>query len=367
MNEPAKTDHWGQIASALGAEPPPEEEKPQEQSVEEAPSGNEGPKSGSPPVARPTKPRPKPAPKREPADWSRLAADLGLSPPVEPPATTALAETPQREEEDERAEISPPPAASFLDIVAAEAEEGQLLPGFEELADELDDTGPLLSDDGPMPTDATLDDGGLPPQVESERESDVIKEAGKRRRKRRRRPRKPLERETAQPPPEPALPDAEDAAGGREELPLPGAVVQEDPEGLDTVAPASVQAETAGKSKRRRRRRTSDRKRADVGDGTDRLPEEAGELLAEGEDAIGPRASDQGDAESPPAADRDKATGDQAGKVAHRGIPTWREAVDIVISANLEARAKRPSDRSSSRQRSGRRQPRKGKSSDKPT
>ena len=41
--------------------------------------------------------------------------------------------------------------------------------------------------------------------------------------------------------------------------------------------------------------------------------------------------------------------------------PTWRETVGLVISANLESRAKRPDARSSSRQRSGRRPPRREK------
>jgi len=50
-------------------------------------------------------------------------------------------------------------------------------------------------------------------------------------------------------------------------------------------------------------------------------------------------------------------------KPSHRAIPTWLDAVNLVISANLEARAKRP-DRKQSRPRGPRNHRGRGRSSD---
>ena len=41
-------------------------------------------------------------------------------------------------------------------------------------------------------------------------------------------------------------------------------------------------------------------------------------------------------------------------KPSHRGIPSWQEAVDVLISANLEARSKKTNGGSSSHSRGGR-------------
>jgi hypothetical protein len=38
----------------------------------------------------------------------------------------------------------------------------------------------------------------------------------------------------------------------------------------------------------------------------------------------------------------------------HRGIPTWQEAVGLVVGANMEARAKNPSGSRGGRGRGGR-------------
>ena len=54
-----------------------------------------------------------------------------------------------------------------------------------------------------------------------------------------------------------------------------------------------------------------------------------------------------------------------APKASHRNIPSWEEAIGIVISANQEARAKSPAGKPSRGGRGGRGRGGRGKSSDK--
>jgi len=53
------------------------------------------------------------------------------------------------------------------------------------------------------------------------------------------------------------------------------------------------------------------------------------------------------------AEDRESESGVRGEKALHRAIPSWDEAVNMLISANLEARAKNPERRPGGRPRGG--------------
>jgi len=58
-------------------------------------------------------------------------------------------------------------------------------------------------------------------------------------------------------------------------------------------------------------------------------------------------------------------TEERSEKALHRAIPSWTEAVGVVISANLESRAKNPDRRSGGRSRGGHDRRPRGSSGDK--
>jgi hypothetical protein len=55
--------------------------------------------------------------------------------------------------------------------------------------------------------------------------------------------------------------------------------------------------------------------------------------------------------EAPASQDGQSESGSRADKALHRAIPSWGEAVNVLISANLEARAKNPERRPGGRPR----------------
>jgi hypothetical protein len=72
------------------------------------------------------------------------------------------------------------------------------------------------------------------------------------------------------------------------------------------------------------------------------LEEEELDVVAEPPETPGEAATSE---------DRESESGSRADKTLHRAIPSWGEAVNVLISANLEARAKSPERRSSGRPR----------------
>ncbi|MEM8943993.1 MAG: hypothetical protein AAGD11_02335 [Planctomycetota bacterium] len=99
---------------------------------------------------------------------------------------------------------------------------------------------------------------------------------------------------------------------------------------------------TEDESKKPRRRRSRRRKRTD-----EKSDEKSDEALASASAVDGEDADDELDDE-----DRPRAAG--RGRQRHRNIPTWSEAIGVIVDSNLEQRAKAPSRSQSSRGGRGR-------------
>ena len=155
---------------------------------------------------------------------------------------------------------------------------------------------------------------------------------GRRRRKRRRRGRGPRGAGPEQQPLGPGPPESEDIV-----LELP----EDEEEAFAGPAEERVEASEAAPSERRPERRRSRRGRSP---GRDR---ESGTAKAVGEDERRSDSDEESDTLDLPAA-ADEEFGEEAdadvasAKAGFRSIPTWQEAVGLLVSANLEARARRP-------------------------
>ena len=375
MTDPQGPDHWEMLASEIGASPPPpeqkasppepiEEEKPPEDSAPTPPSGTK-----SSDVARAEEPR------RAPADWSQIAEELGIEGREEPeqltdaegdsPLPDDLGETLADAKEEPREPESPfarseeaAPESPAPDPASMAASDGSPEPeiGWREASCEPPEpVGEATGTDlVPAGTEARLpgfsDQRAQPP---AEREETIT---GRRRRKRRHKAKQD---------------------GG--EKPAEGPVA-EDPSGGAAGARAStLDEETKERPKRRRRRRSSPRKKAagrkedeSAESGSEQELAEAREELEIVSEVAAETDEAEPDAQGKPG-DQKKAKADRTSKPAkgaHRGIPTWEEAVGIVISANMESREKNPSSASSSRSRgargrSGRGRSGRGRSGDK--
>jgi len=210
------------------------------------------------------------------------------------------------------------------------------------------------------------------------------KPQGRGRRKRRKKPQKPVDEK----PVETAL--EEPASESKEELPAPLAEeppIGRQPEDSAVAGLPDKEEQSQERSKRRRRRRSSAKKKgagkrddesaesgrreeiaAAQGESESPHPSGTGAVLARSPDRDRSRRGPETRAErgstrakpEPAKAESDGSKGskpDNASKAAkgsHRSIPSWEEAVGIIIAGNMEARAKRTSGSSSSRSRGGR-------------
>ncbi len=401
MSDQDKSDHWNSLAAGLGATPPADERGESSDSGEPEDVDTSTQAEVEEPVAEPPRPqvaRKEPAP---PTDWSKLVGDLGVEIPEQPsePVSTQLDTFPPK------ADVDPP-----LRLVKEPREPVPLL------TESVDDQAPAAEEDFAEedsaeediePAAATLpvrDDNGFgrglfddPSEVEDddetagfiaevsevdildldmdveEAEIDAIvaeeppaeKKPGRRRRKRRPRGRKSSESRTE----ESQEPTEDDKSGE--------AVVIGDDENEDTLEASHAGEETESasadsdapptKSKRRRRRRRGSGKKA----ATPPEDGEAAEAEAEKPDdeaKVEPKESGKGrgrrkTSREEESDDSEEDTSSKPAKDPHRAIPSWAEAIDVVVSANLENHKKNPGG--GSRSRGGRKRGGRDKSSGK--
>lgn len=328
MAENEKVNHWQLLAAELGAEVPEEEEgtaKAEDLPAQETaspPYADAAPGPSSRPTVAASLP-PRPAPPRRPAgDWGLLAQELGVEVPPE-----LEAPEPPREK--------PVPAST---VVEHDTRDAAAEPAFGRAS------GRHAEEDE---SDESPRSAGRPARDEERRG---------RKRRRRRRPSGGLDQETA---------EATVESPATRDWGLP-ATDEEEPEELDTetVEPASAESESAPsasgereegarRGKRRRRRRGgSSRRESSAGDDarrgdsppSRRSDHEEPEPATPEEDDF---EDDLLDEELPAEA------GARGEKSIHRAIPSWFDAVNVVISANLESRAKTPDRRSGNRSRGG--------------
>ncbi|NUQ63116.1 MAG: hypothetical protein HUU20_11620 [Pirellulales bacterium] len=329
MSEQGKPDHWGNLLSDLGVDAPPQEPTITASAAEPMQSVPE-------PVPRPKPSRqPRPAePHRSPRDWFRLATELGVEvPDVEVQSEPAEAEPPMP---PEPVQPLPLPGEEWLEPSEPSLEARESLAEAEMALEELDrwDTESEVSE--PPPTE----------REESERKL-------RRRRKRRRKTRRSDESAAVS-----AEPSQEDNTADLVEAEVVDIVEEEDvEEPIGDTSPAADRGETGDESvqkrSKRRRRRRSGRKKGSQEGAPPGSTAEAPVLAETGTDELDTDDIEE-DVDEEDAAD-DSSEGRRRDKRAlHRGIPTWKEAVDVVISANLESRAKRPDRGPGPRGRGGR-------------
>lgn len=391
MTQPDKTSHWASLAQVLGAKVPPEKPAPAAPKTESPEAAAPAP-APAPPAAKPAKPKPAAKPKD---NWGSVLGMLGLrapepEPTPEPEAPVAEAPAPSpiaAKADDEWPPVArePAPASEWEKPFLA----SQPLPK---------NLWELVGDASPPPPSATVeeslieetytevggndltlgedvDDGWDAPRPSRSREDDRPRHdreegsGGRRRRRRRRRS-------------EPGVEAAENAPVAHDEdLDEPryeARPFEEEEEivadrGEDDFEPSrpSEDAEGEGRPRRRRRRRgrgrgrSGDREAAapasepvarDAYDDEDveHEPDDDLELPRGGRSAPPARSSAPRGSASPARGARMRSREDEEmdededddhheiDVAEHRGIPTWNEAMAIVVGANMEARAKNP-------------------------
>ncbi len=347
-----ESDQWAELASKLGAVPPepsepecpdsPLGEGPSARSFEEADSGRRAaprPAQVRLEVPQPFRPAREPRP---PTDWDLLAEELGIVEParaerLDPSPASEPAEQPLAPAADTVEPIQgtkPPVAAAGAVFVEDEAEAAAAR--FEEAVELFDDVAePEPAASAPAPAaepspDRLASDLAVRGSTDAEPASAEAAAAHWAQ----------FQHEAASLVPEElgqmesSAPDVATAAGLEALAKAGGAPA------ADSIAEAA-----AGKRGKRRRRRTG-RKKKGPASATLQSKSQEEEKAAEPADASeadkapakpGPRlAPDQAadaPAPSPGAAKADKA--------AHRGIPTWEQAVGLIIAKNMESRPKR--------------------------
>lgn len=333
-------DHWADLASLLGAEVPPEPEPaalPEKSEIEAVEPAAEpcGPDAASPVPEPPRRKRdsahPTPPSQQTASDWLRLAASLGIEvpEPIEeiPPETvqTIDVEAPAAEEPYEEVVFveSADDADEYveLEVVFNEDESAEAFVEIteENLEDDADGfaSGLVLeSTVGPFETGAPVEEEDRP----------------KKRRKRRRRGRR--DRPTG------AALEEEPVELIEEALEETSEVMAEE---LESLGSEESEEESEAPSRRRRRRRPKRKGRRGEDESAEGDVDMDYDAAADVEDRAMEHDEDQ--------ADDEDFEGD---KPVHRGIPTWEEAVGLVVTRNLEVRSKNPGGGSWSRGSRGR-------------
>lgn len=327
MDDQGKRDHWDSLVSALGAtptepaeEPAEPETTPQAEVLEElapaaAPEDQAEDILASLPQSTYSPARPEK--QKTPQDWAKLAGELGIE---IPPESLASSEETVVSTVVEAAE-TPPIVVTTLEP-AVDWESG----GDEEARSAAEDE--------------------LTPVGDDERR-------GRRRRKRRRRGARPSEEGEA-------LPEIEGPLAGESQELEPEATEARD-DFDDVLALPDEAAEAAGAEptaedeespdrakRRRRRKKKSARPRVEAGEAELAESRQRVESIEErafdaDDDQFAAPELDESDDEHEPGPHEERAV--------HRAIPTWQEAVNLVIAVNLESRARSPDRRSSHRPR----------------
>jgi len=362
MNKNNPKSHWNELADMLGA-PPPESAEPTPEPEQK------------PPIESATPPAP---PRREvrtpasvaPNHWRGIAGSLGLEVPdeVDPPSPPQLAD-------NEHSETDQPGSSPAY---SAARHEGMREPGYDEerLFGEVEDdrrdsevppastsyfAAPVFeSDDRDGPSDVGDADPLVVPQerfldeVSGDFESDSIDNHSEsdndgaeessddtgsgRRRRRRRRGRRGMRTEGDDSQSKVPSDQDEDEAG----LSVRDVAV----DGVEEADPDAEQESDARRGRRRRRRRRSSardegRETAAVGEESDDDDDDESSLDFERELATDTRGHVDVDDDD----DDDEPSGDSETDVSmgkHRKIPTWAEAIDMIVTSNLAGRPKNP-------------------------
>jgi hypothetical protein len=344
MSESQSPDHWSQLVSEIGAEPvePPSRPEPdtgippEEPAAESPPPSAEFPPRSIPPVSSepPSSPQVGPAP-----DWDALARELGIEVPPAPPATPPEAVDSGEEKLPGEApgEEKPAETAAYLSRSEAEAI--------------------LFGGGGSSP----------PPGMKQSAPSGEHKRHRRHKRRKNDRDREhTAEREEQQPASARESAEDESEVGTdltwekirdfEEENIMAGRdTAVSSPEKDSEEVAVDDQAEPSSRRRGRRAGRKKKRKHKIAGGPSEPELDEA--VAADsGSEKSGAGPAD----EEPFAADQDEEEKSSLGhKSGFRSIPTWSEAIGVIIAKNIESHGKRfPEGGGSSRSSPGPREKR---------
>ena len=302
MSEPS--NHWAALASLLGAEPAPEEPNPQPPP----------PKS----VAAPKAPRQaSPAPPRKPAAWDELASSLGVTPsPPPPPPPSPQANVPVKP-------ATKPPARPPVEKPAEKAPFArEVAPAREVFVERREMVEEAVEEMAPAeerPSEASADEERRPGRRRHRRGRGRDRD-----RERERRGESSPREEAAMASEEEGSLEFRDEADDDIELEPP----------FEPAADRDSRSEEEASDRRGRRRRP----RRGASSSRDRGPRRTSEAKEEAADE--PTADESLDLRDAMEEESDSEEG--AARPGLRNIPTWDEAVGVLVAANLESRAKRP-------------------------
>ena len=357
MSDQNKSDHWNSLASNLGATPPADDK------VESADAGEPEVVEPEPqadieePIVERSRERTVPE-EVPPTDWGKLVGDLGLEPPEQPsePAFGQDDTSPPPASLDEPA-IPPEEASDQVQLAVepddqdqvAEEEDNELVElaldardggGF--ASGVFDDPADIQSDDEDaefIADDANADASLTDVDATDTAEPPAEKKSGRRRRRRRPRGRKSSDNQADMPPepsagnqPDDAVAIVDDETEDALETPL---VADE----TESASPDGEEPPTKTK-RRRRRRRGSGRKTTPASEDDQSAEKDSlesddkSEVLSNDKPKRRSRRKTPRDAELE--VDQETEESGKTSKSSHRAIPSWAEAIDVVISANLE-------------------------------
>jgi hypothetical protein len=330
MSEPQSVDHWAALAGDIGAEPAPEKPQPppaaSDASLEGAPAA--APLPIFQPAAKAARPTKRPA---KPAGWDQLAGDFGIAPSPPPAATTPA--VPKQMESRSRSpdfEVRMAPAEIAAEIEAELTAWDDIDPtatepqAFEpqEALDVLDETADEFVEE--FSGEAATPSGEAPPEREERR--------GRRRRRGRGRNRDAAESTERQGSESGQEQTAEGGFGGGMELES------------STTSEGEISEFDRGERRPRGRRRgrgvDRDRHRHEAfaaeGELAAEAPDEYREPDEDEEVHVGAEAA--GDFE----ADDEIDDGGESPRIGFRNIPTWHDAIGVMIAKNMESRTRNP-------------------------
>jgi hypothetical protein len=353
MSDTSETNHWQHLAKELGAEAGPPSKAP----------SKPAPAASQPP--RRTSEAPRPA-QRPAADWSQLATELGATPaspparrPEKPPAAPMAESRPAPRYEPRREAPRPPqPRQEPPQFSPEQARQSQVeadkyeTPDKYETDEELPDT--LVVEDGDDAIDVS--DGAIPEQRNDSAAGERPPKDGRRRRRRRRGRGRSGDRPSA-PAREAEVWDVDSAPLDDRADELDDIELTSEPSAPSERSEDLAGGEEKGRSRRRRRRRGGRRNGESRKPTAARDEESQPEHPRPSEDADVGHEDDEFDVRPERERDPENSAADEDDdselKTSHRGIPTWDEAIGMIIGTNMEARAKSPSGPSGPRGRRG--------------
>jgi hypothetical protein len=306
-------NHWETLASSLGVEPPVEEPQPKQA----GPSAAQQP--ATPKSATPTPHRAKPAgAPRQAANWDVLASELGIAPLVN--AAPVAASVPE-------------PAAPVGSVEKVQPEGPEESPNFFDERFDFEEPFDLLEAGESSPAVASGAEGAMEQVEQPPRKH--------RRRRRGRGGERPKTHEEAAP-----------ALGDEKSADMASATSDEsghEPRLRESVragareAGEGTEGEATREHKVKRRRSRRGRKRREM-----ESPAAAEEGLDVESLAAAAHADNLHDLESDVVvgeglelSEGTSSGPDESGRFGFRGIPTWQDAIGILVTRNLEARARR--------------------------